>query len=92
MHACLGLEMLGLCAYDPAKPFSIYFSLGEVIGALAFTLAVQQLLKPIYRFRLVARYLSLSRLYIAVFTAVFAVVFAAVAPNLPVLHGGPWGY
>jgi hypothetical protein len=53
-HACFGLKALGSCAYDPAKPFSVYFSVGNAVGALAFTLAVQQLLKPIYRFRLAA--------------------------------------
>jgi hypothetical protein len=52
LHACWGLNALGDCDYDPAAPFSVYFSLGEVVGALGFTLAVQQLLEPIYRFRL----------------------------------------
>jgi hypothetical protein len=33
---------------------------------LAFTLAVQQLLKPIHRFRLSARYLALPYLYVLV--------------------------
>jgi hypothetical protein len=84
--------MLGTCAYNPASPFSIYFSLGEVVGALAFTLAVQQLLKPIYRFRLTARYLTLHRLYACVFAGLAAVVIAASVPNFPILHGGPWGY
>jgi hypothetical protein len=49
---CLGIGALGLCAYDPRQPFAIYFSLGDAIAALGFTLAVQQLLKPIYLFRL----------------------------------------
>jgi hypothetical protein len=44
-HACFGFEALGLCAYDPAKPYTVYFAPGAAIGALAFTLAVQQLLK-----------------------------------------------
>ncbi len=91
-HACFGLKALGSCAYDPAKPFSVYFSVGNAVGALAFTLAVQQLLKPIYRFRLAARHLSLSRLYFCVFAGVVAVFTATALPNLPQLHGGPWGY
>ena len=44
-NACLGLSWRGTCRYNPAAPTSIYFSLGEVVGALAFTRAVQQLLK-----------------------------------------------
>lgn len=66
-NPCLGFEALGRCAYDPSNPQAIYFSLGEAIAALAFTLAVQQLLKPVYRFRLSARYLSLPKLYGLVF-------------------------
>jgi hypothetical protein len=89
---CLGLSWLGLCQYNPAAPTSIYFSIGEVVGALAFTLAVQQLLKPIYHFRLNVRYLSLTHLYICVFVGVGTVAIAAVVPNVPFLHSGPWGY
>jgi hypothetical protein len=91
-HACLGFKALGLCAYDPAKPSTIYFAPGAAIGALAFTLAVQQLLKPVHRFRLATRHLTLSRLYICVFVGVAAVALAAVLPNIVSLHGGPWGY
>jgi len=58
-HACLGFEAIGLCNYDPAQPFAIYFAPGAAVGALAFTLAVQQLLKPVYRFRLAVRHLTL---------------------------------
>jgi hypothetical protein len=61
-YACLGFEALGLCDYDPAKPFTVYFAPGAAVGALAFTLAVQQLLKPVHRFRLSARYLTLPRI------------------------------
>jgi hypothetical protein len=92
LHACLGFDWLGLCNYDPAKPALVYFDLGAAVGALAFTLAVQQLLKPIHRFRLAARHLTLVRVYISVFGAVVAVIIAAVLPNITSLHGGPWGY
>ena len=92
MHACLGLSWLGQCNYDPAAPASVYFSPGAAVGALAFTLAVQQLLRPIYRFRLSARYLPVRLLYIVVFAAAGATVIAALVPNFPVLHGRPWGY
>lgn len=91
-HACLGFETLGLCNYNPAKPFAVYFAPGAAVGALAFTLAVQQLLKPVHRFRLTTRHLTLSRIYICVFGGVAAAVVAAILPNLTILHGGPWGY
>jgi hypothetical protein len=89
---CFGLRDFPNCSYDPSKPFSIYFSLGEAIGALAFTLTVQQLLKPIYRFRLTARHFSLARLYSIVFAGVAAIFFATFLPALPALHSTPWGY
>jgi hypothetical protein len=92
LHACLGFEALGLCNYDPAKPFTVYFAPGAAVGALAFTLAVQQLLKPVHRFRLAARYLTLPRIYVCVFGGVAATVVAAILPNIARLHGGPWGY
>jgi hypothetical protein len=91
-HACLGFVSLGLCEYDPAKPYTIYFAPGAAVGALAFTLAVQQLLKPVHRFRLAARHLTLIRIYLCVFSGLSAVVVAALLPNLTRLHYGPWGY
>jgi hypothetical protein len=90
MSSCFGVSWLGLCQYNPASPTSIYFSLGEAVGALAFTLAVQQLLRPIYR--LAVRGLKLSRLYMLVFAGVAAALIAALLPGLPVLHGSPVGY
>lgn len=89
---CFGLEWLGRCAYKPSQPFAVYFSLGEVIGALAFTLAVQQLLKPIYIFRLNARRTPIAALYVVVLLGSLSAIFAAIAPNLPDLHTGFWGY
>jgi hypothetical protein len=89
---CFGVQALGLCAYDPAQPFATYFSLGDVVAALAFTLAVHQLLKPVYVFRLGQRYLTPARLYSCVFTGAAAVLVATLLPNIPWLHGGFWGY
>jgi hypothetical protein len=91
-YACLGMAWLGQCKYNPGAPTGLYFSLGEVIGALAFTLAAQQLLKQIVLFRLSARYLALQHIYALVFVAVGAAIIGAVVPNLPVLHEKPWGY
>jgi hypothetical protein len=92
MNACLGLEWLGMCKYDPAAPTPIYFGFGQAVSALAFTIAVQQLLKPIYRFRLGARYLSLTHLYICVFVGTILTLIAAIVPNISALHDNPFGY
>jgi hypothetical protein len=59
---------------------------------LAFTLAVQQLLKPVHRFRLAARYLTQPRIYGCVFGGVAAVIVAAILPNIAILRGSPLGY
>jgi hypothetical protein len=91
-HACLGIQMLGPCKYDPATPPNVYFSLGEAVAALAFTLAVQQLLRPIYQLRLQVRRLSLGRIYALVFAGVFAAGVAALVPSFPILHSWTIGY
>jgi hypothetical protein len=91
-HACFGMQAFAECAYDPAKPYAVYFAPGAAVAALAFTLTVQQLLKPVHRFRLTARRLSLGRLYIAVFAAAGLVIISAILPNIPALQNGPWGY
>ncbi len=89
--ACLGLSWLGDCSYDPSAPGNLYFSLGEAVGALAFTLAVQQFLRPIYLFRLRSRYLSLGWLYSLVFAGVGSAFVAAIVPSLN-LPRGWWVY
>jgi hypothetical protein len=81
---CLGLSVLGSCLYNPAQPNPIYFSVGNAIAALALTLAVQQFLTPIYRFRLRAYGLKISYLILPVFAGFVCSVFAALLPNLPV--------
>lgn len=91
-NACLGLSWLGNCAHDPSIPSPLYFTPGDAIAALAFTLAVATFLKPIYRLRLAVRYLSLGRLYGLVFLAFVLTVFAALVPNLPFLRGSILGY
>jgi hypothetical protein len=90
--ACFGIESLGQCSYNPASPSNLYFSLGEVVGALAFTLAAQQLLKQVVIFRLSARYIPLNCVYLLVFAGVLAATIAAIVPNLPFLHRSPFGF
>ncbi|HLG45273.1 MAG TPA: hypothetical protein VKY24_03440, partial [Reyranella sp.] len=89
---CLGLQFLGECAYKPGSPYSVYFSLGEAVSALAFTVAVQQLLRPILQLRLEAHRLSVSMLYGAVFVGAGVVLVASLVPHIPLLHYGPWGF
>jgi len=73
------------------RPLS-YFTLGEAVAALGFTLAVQQLLKPIYLFRLNARFLSLSTVYALIFMGLLSVLIAAVLPSLPLPRTSPLTY
>lgn len=91
LFPCFGIQALEGCAYNPgAAP--VYFGLGDAIAALGFTLTVQQLLKPIYRFRLRARYLSVGKLYAIVFAGAASAVIAALVPNIPALATSPLGY
>jgi hypothetical protein len=57
---CFGLNVLGLCSYNPAQPSPTYFTIGDAVAALGFTLAILQLIKPIYLFRLRALGLKLT--------------------------------
>ena len=89
---CLGLELLGSCHYDPKQPYLSYFTLGDAVSALGFTLAVQQLLKPIYLFRLRAYGLKLSYILTPVFIGFAFTLIAALLPNLPHPASGPFAY
>jgi len=84
MHACLGIELLGLCGYDPASPAVVYFSIGDAIAALSIALVLPQFLKPIFLFRLNSRRLSLRVLYLLVFLAAASVILASLLPSLPI--------
>ena len=88
LYPCFGLSSLGLCAYNPAQPTPTYFTLGNAIAALGFTLAIQQLFKPIYLFRLRAYGLRIIYLLSAVFMGAICAIVAMVLPNLPILHEG----
>lgn len=90
---CLGLSILGYCVYDPRAPSFANFSLGDVVAALSVTLLIPQFLKPIYRFRLLVNRLTMTRLYLMVFTASFFVLVAALIPHFPRLTiAGPLAY
>jgi hypothetical protein len=86
LYPCFGL--LGLCAYNPAQPTPTYFTVGNAIAALGFTLAIQQLFKPIYRFRLRACGIPIRYLVWAVFLGALCSVVALLLPNLPFSHSG----
>src|SRR6185312_1432113 len=85
MHHCFGIAALGACAYNPDAPIVVYFSVGDAIAALGFTLAIQQLLKPVYLFRIRAYGLKLVHMPIMVFAGALCSVIAMILPNLP-LH------
>lgn len=92
LHACFGFELLGMCKYDPQAPSPTYFTIGDAVAALAFTLAVQQFLKPIYLFRLRAMGIRFSYLVCAIFTGALFTIVAAAVPSLAFLRGTTLGY
>jgi hypothetical protein len=92
LHACFGLELLGMCKYDPQAPSPSYFTIGDAVAALAFTLAVQQFLKPIYQFRLSAMGVRFSYVVFAAFIGAFLTVIAAIVPNVVFLRGTMLGH
>lgn len=87
-----GLISLGLCSYNPAQPTPTYFTVGDAIAALRFMLAIQQLFKPIYLFRLAAYGLRILYLALAVFVGALCSVVALLLPNLPLSHTGLFEY
>ena len=92
LYPCFGQSFLGLCAYNPAQPTPTYLTVGDAIAALGFMLAIQQLFKPIYRFRLRAYGLRILYLAWAVFAGALCAVVALLLPNLPLSHTGLFEY
>jgi hypothetical protein len=92
LHPCFGLEVLGMCKYDPQSPTPSYFTIGDAVAALAFTLAVQQFLKPLYEFRLKGFGIKFSYVVLAVFIGAVFTVFAAIVPSIPLVRGTMFGY
>ena len=92
LYPCFGISFWGLCAYNPAQPAPTYFTVGDAIAALGFMLAIQQLFKPIYRFRLRAYGLRILYLAWAVFLGALCSVVALLLPNLPLSHSGMFEY
>ncbi len=92
LSACFGLELLGMCKYDPQAPSPSYFTIGDAVAALAFTLAVQQFLKPIYQFRLRAMGVRFSYVVCAAFIGAFLTVIAAIVPSVVFLRGTMLGH
>ena len=88
LYPCFGVGLFGLCTYNPTQPVFSYFTVGDAIAALGFMLAIQQLFKPIYRFRLRAYGLRLLYLAWAVFLGALCTVVALLLPNLPLSHVG----
>lgn len=78
------MAALGLCAYDPANPAFSYFGIGEAAAALAFTLAVPQFIKPIYRMRLVARRIRILYIFTLAFVGAGFALIGALLPHLPI--------
>ena len=82
MNEVLLLGLINQISYDPASP-RIYFSIGNVISAIALFLALTQLIKPIVEFRLSIGIFRKTRLYILFFIAILFVFIAAILPFIP---------
>ena len=83
--ACLGLEILGSCAYDPADPPRTYFTIGSLISVIALVLAFSQLARPVTRFRIQASKMINLKLLFALF--LFGILCVFVASTLPFTPG-----
>lgn len=92
LFPCLGFSALGMCTYNPWQPSPTYFTIGDAVSALAFLLAVQQFLKPIYRFRLRANRMKIRYLVIVMFLGAVCSVVAALIPNIGNFNLGPFSY
>lgn len=92
MYDCLGLSFLGLCAYDPSDPSSIYFSIGDAVAAMGIALIIPEFLRPIYIFRLKTRFISLDIIYYLVFAAFIFVVIGSIIPNIDIGNRNTFGY
>lgn len=81
-----------MCRYNPNNPAQTYFSIGDAIAALAFTLAVQQFLKPIYKFRLRVVGIEFSYVVYAVFAGALCALIATLVPSTMLIANTPLGY
>lgn len=79
---CLGIKAFGLCHYNPFKPGTAYFSIGEAIASIALLFAFFQLATPTFKFRLAVR-AAMGRKALVLFGLAFpCVVIAAVIPSV----------
>lgn len=90
--SCLGMSFLGSCAYNPARPAIVYFNIGDAVAALGFTFAVQQFLRPIYKFRISAYRLKIQYLYVLLFMGFTCTVIGAILPNVEIGRSNPLSY
>ena len=81
-----------MCSYNPGQPGIAYFDIGSAISALGFTLAIQQLLRPIYRFRLNSYGVHFFHLILGIFVGFISVLLAAALPSLPVSRDHIYAY
>lgn len=81
--ACLGLEILGNCNYNPSDPPRVYFSIGQLISVIALALVFYQLIKPIIRFRIQVSKINENFLICVFILAIGSVFFASILPFNP---------
>ncbi len=80
--ACLGLNFLGECSYNPANPRN-YFTLGHLLSVVALLLAISQLTRPIIQFRIRSHNLSYRTLISLAIVAILSIFLATMLPFIP---------
>src|SRR5438552_139983 len=81
--ACLGLEILGSCNYDPSAPSQSYFTIGQLVSVIALLLAFSQLTKPIIKFRIRVRKINYKAAIAISAFAIGSIFLAAILPFVP---------
>lgn len=81
--ACLGIEILGRCSYDPSAPSQSYFTIGQLVSVIALLLAFSQLTKPIIKFRIEAHKIDYKRPIIFCVLSIVSIFLASILPFLP---------
>jgi hypothetical protein len=92
MFPCFGIIKLGMCMYNPNMPQINYFSLGDALAACGLIIAIQQILRPILLFRLQAKKIKISYLYVIIFIGALASIIASSLPNIPFVSRGFLAY
>lgn len=87
---CLGVKALGSCNYNLSNPSLSFFSIGQLATVIALLFTFSQLVKPIFKFRLLTRaspyWVPLVGIGLSILCVFTAAVLRAVEPiDLPII-------